>query len=182
MGLRIRWRLAAKGAAVVAAGFVALQLAPSLLKPPVPEPLPADVGLPQTTAIPSRVPIARGGSQDREFPPVHRRSPARSGKFSRAESHIGRVVRGGGVSRRAEPSEGEVPSRRRRDPSARRRSQPKRGTPTTRQDPPAVASEPSVVPPEAAVSTPPPIPESAPPPPPSPSEPPDDGSMEFAPH
>jgi hypothetical protein len=36
----------AKGALVLLAALIALQLIPQLLKPPPPEPLPADVGLP----------------------------------------------------------------------------------------------------------------------------------------
>ncbi len=56
MGLRVRWQLAAKGAAVVLVAFVALQLVPALLRPPAPEPLPADVGLPRVVAAP--LPVA----------------------------------------------------------------------------------------------------------------------------
>src|SRR6476659_744087 len=145
MGFRVRWELVAKGAAVVVAGLVALQLVPALLKPPAPEPLPADVGLSRVAASPLELPERR---------------PQRP---------LGRVVSGGGVSRRAEPSEGEAHPAEGSRPSARRRSQPKRGTPTRRQDPPAEAPAPDAPPTEPAPEPPPPAP-------------PDDGSMEFAPH
>src|SRR3977135_2817384 len=106
MGLRIRWQLAAKGAAVVLAGLVAVQLVPDLLEQPAPDPLPADVGLPRVAAQPLKL------------------------KNRRPQRQLGRVASGGGVSLPAEPSEGEASSRKLRCPCARRRSQPKRGTPT----------------------------------------------------
>src|SRR4029077_3917251 len=109
MGLRVRWQLAAKGAAVVVAVLLALQLVPSLLKPPAPEPLPADVGLPQVVSVAPQVPIAG------ERPQASRR------KLAQSQRRLGRVVSGGGVSLRAEPSEGEASPRRGHRPFARRR-------------------------------------------------------------
>src|SRR5881394_1904601 len=153
MGLRVQWQLAAKVAAVVVGGIVAFHFIPAFLKPPPPEPLPADVGLPQVTARPLE---------------LKNRQPKR---------HLGRVVRGGGDRRRAESSEGSVGPTKGSRPIPRRRSQPKPSTPTPRQDPPADASVPVAPPP--APEAPDPV-FGAPPPAPAPA-PPDDGSMEFAP-
>jgi hypothetical protein len=152
MGLRIRWQLAAKGAAVALAGFIALQLGPALLEPPAPEPLPADVGLPRVVATPK----------------LKERKPKR---------HLGRVASGGGVSLRAESAEGSAHPLGGSRPSTRSRSQPKRGTPPPRQDPPAETSVPAASPPTLEVQ---PSAAEAPTPAPAPT-PADDGSMEFAP-
>jgi len=157
MGLRVRWRAVAKGAAIALGGLLAVQLAPKLLKPPEPPPVPADVGLPHVAVKPAQ---PRPG--------------------------LGRVVSGGGVPRRAEPSEGKAPKRRAHRPFARRRSQPKRDSPTRRQDPPARRPAPEPSPASPSVSVPAPVPEPTPAPAPAPAPPapavPDDGSIEFAPH
>jgi len=54
-GVRVRWRAVGKAAAIAAAGLAALALLPSLARPPVPPPLPRDVGLPRI-ARPARAP------------------------------------------------------------------------------------------------------------------------------
>src|ERR1044072_2650361 len=81
----------AKGAAVVLGGFVALQLLPELLKPPPPEPLPADVGLPRVVDSAPRAAELPTTRASRAASP-----PARRVK-RRGKRHLGREAVGGGV-------------------------------------------------------------------------------------
>jgi len=122
MGLRVRWKPVGKGALVLLAGFVALQLIPELLKPPPPEPLPADVGLPRVVAKPAE---------------LEKRLPKR---------RLGRVARRGGALTGRRPV-----FRPKRDlgrqVAPRRKTQPRPSTPTPRQDPPAEAIVPPPPPP-----------------------------------
>src|SRR5690349_7204693 len=103
MRVRVRWSQAGLAILGVAGLLLALQVAPSLLKPPKPPPLPADVGLPRVEA---EVPAKRG---------VGRWNPR----------SLGRVVSGGGSRRRAEASEGRAPSQAAHSPGARRSAQRK---------------------------------------------------------
>lgn len=50
--MRIRWVGIAKGAVILAAVLLTLQVLPDLLRPPQPPPLEADVGLPRITSAP----------------------------------------------------------------------------------------------------------------------------------
>ncbi len=168
MHVRVRWSQAGLALLGVAGVLLALRIGPSLLKPPAPAPLPADVGLPRVEARSGPVvsePREDTGSGRGSDPGIKRR--------------LGRVVSGGGARRRAEASEGETSKQKPHRPVARRSAQHKPSTPTRRQDPPAVRSVPEPVPPPEYVPPPPP----KPPPEPAPTPPPpDDGSMEFAPH
>jgi hypothetical protein len=155
--LRIRWSAAWKLLLGVGLVLLALQVAPSLLRPPEAPPLEDDVGLPR----------------------VIRTAPERSGlaklKQLRPKRNLGRVVSGRGDLRRAEAAEGRARTQRPHRPGARSSAQRKEGTPTRGQDPPA----------KPVSTTPFPAPEpSTPPeaPPPSAAAPPNDGSIEFAPH
>jgi len=168
MRVRIRWSQAGLALLGVAGVLLAFRVAPSLLKPPAPAPLPADVGLPRVEARSNPV-----GSRQPEAAPSGR------GSDPGAKRRLGRVVSGGGARRRAEASEGKNPKQKAHQPGARRSAQHKLSTPTRRQDPPATRSVPEPVPPPEVIppASPEPPPEPAPTPPP-----PNDGSMEFAPH
>src|SRR6188474_3245965 len=159
MSFRVRWSQAAGALACGAFVLLAFQLGPELLQPPEPPPLAPDVGLPRVGVAPTLA-----VERSREVRP---------------RRNLGRVVRGGGVRRRAEASEGKAPKRRPSRPSARRSAQPKPSTPTPRQDPPASPPDPEPIPasPPEPSSVVPPSPE----PTPAPAAP-EDGSIEFAPH
>ena len=149
-GLRIRWSIAGRVVLIAVIGLLAL----SLLRPPAPPPVPADVGLPKVAVTqPQREAVRPQAMTD---------------------PNLGRVVSGGDDRLRAEASEGRARAHSPNRPSARRSAQPKPSASTRRQDPPATAPVPLPEPP------PPPVP--PPEPPPKPPSPPDDGSMEFAPH
>jgi hypothetical protein len=164
--VRIRWSQALLALFAAVGILLALRAAPSLLTPPAPPPLPADVGLPRGEAS------ARGlaGAVD-----ASRAEPGSGRRIVRDRPRLGRVVSGGGDRRRAEAAEGRASKRQAQGPGARSSAQHKPTTPTRRQDPPATTPVPSPVPPPESV----PIP--APEPVPVPA-PPNDGSMEFAPH
>lgn len=128
MGLRVRWTFVAKSAAILAGLLLAIQLVPELLKPPPPEPLPADVGLP-------RVKVDR--------------SPIRN---------LGREAAGRWPMRRAESAEGKPRSRHPVDPGPRSRAERKQGPSPRRQDPPAATPEPEPAPEPSPPPPPPPPP------------------------
>jgi len=117
--------------------LIALQLIPSLLRPPDPPPLPPDVGLPRVAATqPSREP----GRPEAGTNP-----------------NLGREASGGGARRGAEAAEGSAPSHKPLHPGARGSAKRKPTAPARRQDPPAnppvPAPEPSP-PPEPPPSSP----------------------------
>jgi hypothetical protein len=155
-GMRVRIRWSQAGVLLVAAAgiLLALRVVPSLLTPPAPPPLPADVGLPRVEAAPVPRPAPR----------------------ARAVRNLGRVVSGGGGGRRAEAAEGKASKRQAHRPGARSSTQHKPSAPTRRQDPPATPP----VPPPVPAPEPEPSPEASSPS--VPTAPPNDGSMEFAPH
>jgi hypothetical protein len=168
MRVRIRWSQAGLGLVAAAGILMALRVLPSLLTPPAPPPLPADVGLPRVEA-----------SAARDLDEAAEQSGSEHGSRplgARDQPHFGRVVSDGGDRRRAEAAEGKAAKRQAHRPGARSSAQHKPSTPTRRQDPPANPPVPTPVP--AAE----PEPSSEASPPSVPAAPPDDGSMEFAPH
>ena len=84
-GMRIRWETAAKLIAGAAAALVIVGLAPSLLSPREPEPLPDDVGL---APPPTPPPIdARAAAGERAFAAARRRR-ARRQRAQRRRSRL----------------------------------------------------------------------------------------------
>src|SRR5690242_11796897 len=114
MRVRVRWSQAGLALLGVAGVLLALRIGPSLLAPPAPAPLPADVGLPRVEArSDSAVSAPRGDTA--------------SGGDSKpgTKRNIGRVVSGGGGRRRAESSEGKTSKQKPPQPGAQRRAQHK---------------------------------------------------------
>lgn len=158
--VRVQWQVMAKVFGVGIACLLALEAGPSLLKPPAPPPLPADVGLPQAP---------------RQMPPLRRfdLSPPYRGVKGQNE-HRHRIKSKGSVLHRKSAGAGEV--ERTMAPSHR---------PSPPVPPPAPAPPMVSTPTQASTPSPPPVPPQAtplPPPPPPVPPPPADGSEEFAPH
>lgn len=145
-----------KGAVALAAGLVALQVLPGLLRPPQAPPLAADVGLPRVAGAERELVIREAEPKPRPQP---KPKPLRAHGLSAATAVIGTKPR-----RR-------VPKRR----PVESLSHTERKSPAPSQPVPTPAPEP---PPYA----PPPEPEPVPAPAPDPPPPPSDGSVEFAPH
>jgi hypothetical protein len=86
-GVRIRWAVLAKVAAIAVGGLAALQVLPGMLRAPEPPPLAADVGLPRVAANArfQRDEIRAKGTADRE---PRARRPARDRKGGPAASAV----------------------------------------------------------------------------------------------
>ena len=131
--VRIRWKALGKGVALAALGLLGLQLLPSLLKPPEPPPLAADVGLPRIAI--ERQPVAAA--------PELNEARARPRKNRQPQ-------------RRPEPRTNREP--RPITPSPASPSPP----PAPPQSAPILEQSPAPAPEPAPVSAPPPAPEPAP--------------------
>jgi hypothetical protein len=151
-GVRIRWAVLGKVAAIAVAGLAAVQVLPGLLRAPEPPPLAADVGLPRTAPGPrfQRDEMRPKRTTDRLVAPRPAEVAPRRHSGSAASTVIASTPR----HRRAAP-----------------------GASKPAPEPVAAAPAPPVAipPPPAPISPPENQPAAAP-------EAPDDGSVEFAPH
>src|ERR1700753_2896038 len=100
MRVRIRWSQAGLALLGVTGVLLALQVAPSFLKPPAPAPLPADVGLPRV-----------GARSNPVVSELRKDAVLSGGSKSGPKRKLGRVVAGGGGRRGGEASEGGASQR-----------------------------------------------------------------------
>jgi len=170
-GLRIRWVTLGKGMALAGVGLLALQVVPSLLRPPKPPPLAGDVGLPRVKVEPADVeapPKAETPSPTMPKPRRHRHLP-------KSKNHPG--LRGGTASSKPTPRRH---LRKKKKPKPKQMAAPERSPAAPAPPPPS--SPPASSPPPTLEPSPAPPPASSPPPPPEPAPSANDGSVEFAPH
>jgi hypothetical protein len=157
-GVRVRWTVLGRVAAIAVAGLAAVQVLPGLLRAPEPPPLAADVGLPRPQAVARfhrHEPRAKGTADRTVRPRPVRTAPRRSGPAGSA------VISSFPRRHKANPR----PSKPAPEPVAAAPVQPSAvALPTA---PAAAAETQPTATPEAPIA---------------PPEPPNDGSVEFAPH
>jgi len=161
MRVRVRWSQASLLIVAVVGSLFALKAAPSLLAPPEPPPIPADVGLPRITPEAS---ATRAGANTSKPKRPRRSAPQRRPKPKHKRSQQS------AAPKRPKPN----PGLRRQQKAPKAPSQPPPPQSPVPEPPPEPT--PSYVPSPEVVSP-------APTPEPAPVTPaPNDGSMEFAPH
>jgi hypothetical protein len=181
--VRIRWRAAGRGAAIVIVALVVLRVVPGLLRAPQPPPLGRDVGLPKASPPPIDPvrEVTKQAAQHHKSSRTHRRLP-RSTVRARTVPDVpaSNAVIG---SRRHHRRRSPQNPRHHRAAARPKSSSSKASAERTASPPRAVPGKVAPPPPEA-LSSPSTEPAPAPPVEPSPAPPatPGDGSQEFAPH
>jgi hypothetical protein len=178
-GVRIRWRGLGKVVLVLVGGLLALQVLPSLLKPPAPPPIAADVGLPQVEVQQPEEGSPQPSDSSRPFStrhpeprPIERRHHPKAGRRGQLSVKVSSKPR-----RKRHRPHRELPESRSSAPASAGAPAHPAGSPPVPSPPPA--PEPSSPPPTPLPA---PAPSPIPPPPSEPSPPANDGSEEFAPH